>query len=436
MENTRTIIKLLIKVFLVGGGILLVGLLFLVGVYMLPVGRMKSHIAESDGVFNYEGIYPQLMNGIKSSQLDNYTDALMYATAIHPGSDNALQDAMYNARYEYKDTSMTQSLNDYANDVSVKESLRYEIGYSRYWHGYLIILKPILLFLNVSEIRMLNMLMQIVLLILLCNIILKSYGASYTIPIMMMVFVLNPVTLPLSLQFSWVYYISLFGAIILLKMKFPPTNDKYLILFMAIGMLTSYFDLLTYPLITLGLPLALFLLKCREAKPQKRIMLTLLESAFWIGGYTVMWAGKWIFAVSLGHINLFHDISRKISERTSMEVEGGEVLTLWMAVGKPVSVILNKIYLLMILSFFIGCFIWSAYKKQKEKSNRTQENNLKESLLYILPYVFIACMPFVWFCILSNHTYEHYWFAYREMSVTVVATGIAALEYLNKQRKL
>lgn len=57
--------------------VILAGFLLLAVVYMLPAGRMKSHIAESDEVFNYEGIYPQLMYGIKSSQLDNYTDGLI-----------------------------------------------------------------------------------------------------------------------------------------------------------------------------------------------------------------------------------------------------------------------------------------------------------------------------------------------------------------------
>ena len=92
------------------------GVLLLTAVCLLPTNRMKSHIADSDELFNYEGIYPQIISGYKSSQLDNYTDGLMYATAIHPGSGNPLKDAMRNARYEYEDTNMVQSLNDYAND--------------------------------------------------------------------------------------------------------------------------------------------------------------------------------------------------------------------------------------------------------------------------------------------------------------------------------
>lgn len=100
---------------------LVVGFVLMLVVYALPVGRMKNNIAESHEIFNYEGQYPQITQDFKSMQLDNYTDALMYATAIHPGNGSLIKDALNNARYEYKDTNMTQSLNDYANNVVSKE---------------------------------------------------------------------------------------------------------------------------------------------------------------------------------------------------------------------------------------------------------------------------------------------------------------------------
>ena len=427
MESTKQIIALCIKIILTGGGILLSGFLLLVGVYMLPTARMKAHIAESDELFNYEGNYPEIMWGIKSTKLDNYTDGLMYATAIHPGSGNAIQDAMNNARYEYEETGMVQSLNDYANDVSVKEPLRYEIWYSRYWHGYLIVLKPILLFLNVSEIRMFNMLMQTILTSLLLYMILKRLGAPYTIPLIMAILVLNPVALPLSLQFSWVYYISLIGAIILLSLKFPPESNNYLVLFMAIGMMTSYFDLLTYPLITLGVPLVLWLLTAEKLKPLKRITTTVLASLLWLVGYAVMWGGKWVFAFLVGHkANMFTEVSKQISLRTSMVDDANVPFTLGIAMEKLMSVVFNKIYVVMFIGFFIGCCLWFVYERRKH--GRKFKSTPKDIILHVLPFVFVALMPFVWFLVLSNHTREHIYFTYRELAVTVFAVGIAVVE--------
>lgn len=426
MEKAKPIISFLSKAVLVGAVCLLAGFLLMIGVYMLPTGRMKSHVAESDEIFNYEGIYPQLMHGMKSSQLDNYTDALMYATAIHPGNGKILWKAMYNARYEYEDTDMVQSLNDYANDASGKEPLRYEIGYARYWHGYLVILKPLLLFLNVSEIRLLNQIMQTFFLSWLLCMVIKKYGIRYVIPIIMMVLVLNPVVMPLSLQYSWVYYISLLGSIFLVGMKQQPESEFYLLLFMVLGMSTSYFDLLTYPMITLGLPLVMFLLKCRECKSVKKIIMTISICVIWFAGYAVMWIGKWVLAFVFAHINLSQEVSDKISERTSMAGELNEPFTLWTVIGKPLSVVLTKPYVFAFICLFIGYFMWIMF--QRRKSDKGHKNNFKETLLYLLPYMFIAFIPFARFCVLSNHTYAHYWFVYRELSVTVLAIGTMALE--------
>ena len=415
------------KAVLLGAGILLIGVLLIIGVYMLPTGRMKSHVAESDEVFNYEGMYPQVMYGIKSSQLDNYTDSLMYATAIHPGSGNALWDAMYNARYEYLDNNMVQSLNDYANDVSVKESLRYEIGYARYWHGYLVVLKPLLLFLNVGEIRLFNQIMQTVLLVLLLYLINKQFGFPYTIPTIAAVVILNPAAVPLSLQYSWVFYVGLLGCVILLGMHRQVENDCYLLLFMALGMLTSYFDLLTYPLITLGMPLVLYLLKSRELKAISRVFVTVFACFMWFVGYAVMWFGKWILAFFLGHNDLLQEVVNKITERTS---SGGgaikESITLWEMLTRTLSVIMIKPYVFAYGVLFIGYVIWIVYQRKKYGGER--QRNMKGVLLYILPYILIALLPFAWFCIMSNHTYVHTWFTYRELTVTVFAIGTMMLE--------
>lgn len=253
----------------------------------------------------------------------------------------------------------------------------------------------------------------------------------YTVPVILMVLILNPVVMPLSLQFSWVYYISLLGSIIVLCMRQLPEKDVYLFLFMILGMLTSYVDLLTYPLITLGIPLILLLQKCRELDPVKRILKTMAVCAMWFVGYAVMWCGKWMFAFLFGHVNLLQEIFSKISEHTSMVAENTkEHITLWDSIERASSVVLSKPYVFIYLSLVIGYLIWMAY--QRKKGARKQKNSIKQVLLYILPYMFLALLPFMWFCIFTSHTYAHYWFAYRELGVTIAAVGTMVLE-INRQ---
>lgn len=411
--------KLPVKILIVMSVMLVMGVLLLVGVYMLPTGRMKAHIANSDDTFNYEGIYPQIMEGYKSSQLDNYTDALMYATAIHEGSGNAVRDAMVNARYEYRDENMVQALNDYANDVAVKDALKYEYYYPRYWHGYLVILKPLLFLFEVGEIRMLNMVLQGALLVALLYLIRKKLGERYQLPVLLMAAVLNPIVLPLSLQFSWVYYISLVGAVWLLCLKNPFEKKGYILLFLALGMLTSYMDLLTYPLITLGLPLVL-LLPLDEGASWKKRLLRMTESSFiWAVGYAVMWMGKWLCALLLGGINIFEDVFSEILFRVSMTGEQEEAINIGMVLERNFGVLLKVPYLLMVLLFIIGVFILKKRDAGKGNSKR---------LLDALPWVLIMLMPVVWLVVLSNHSWVHYWFTYRELAVTALAAGVAVVE--------
>lgn len=399
----------------------LIGALLMIAVYMLPTGRMKGHIANSDDIFNYEGIYPQIIGGYKNSQLDNYTDALMYATAIHESSGNAVHDAMANARYEYADDNMVQSLNDYANDVHSKDDLKYEIVYPRYWHGYLVVLKPLLVLFDVGEIRMLNLVIQGSLLILLLYLIRKRLEERYQLPVILMVAVLNPVVLPLSLQFSWVYYVSLISSVVLLMVKKLSMKKNDILFFLVVGMLTSYVDLLTYPLITLGLPLVLYLLLDENENWKSQLMKAVKCSFFWAAGYAVMWVGKWILCWVLSGNNLASDVISEMLFRVSMTGESEETLTIGMVLGRNIGVLLKWPYLLAALLFLGSCI----FLKRKGGQRGT---DWKKRLVKALPYLAVMLLPIVWLIVLSNHSWVHYWFTYRELSVTVLAGGVAVIK--------
>ena len=395
---------------------LVAGFVLMLVAYALPVGRMKNNIAESHEVFNYEGVYPQITQGFKSMQLDNYTDALMYATAIHPGNGNLIQDALSNARYEYNDTSMPQALNDYANDVVSKEEQKYEMTYSRYWHGYLVVLKPLLLFFNVSEIRMLNMIIQGSLVGILLYLVRKRIHEYYQLPFIVMLLVLNPIVLPLSLQFSWVFYIGILGTIGILLMKDVMVKKTYILWFWFIGMLTSYMDLLTYPMFTLGLPLISFLLLNRNENWKKQIIHIIETGMAWGLGYAIMWMGKWIFTWIFGGGNIFREVIEKIMFRTSMVGEAMEDLSIGFVLSKNISVLLKWPYLLLLLVVILALYLIC------------KKNGNKKQLEKLIPYAIIMVIPVVWLVLKSNHSYVHYWFTYRELSITIMAAIVGVME--------
>ena len=142
-------------------------------VYKLPTEPMAANVARSSDIFNYEGIYPAWAIGYKSTQLDNWTEGYVLCSAIYP-SDNAIKDAMNNPIIEYKDERITLSLTLQANKVAGET---FTTSYGRYWHGLLVILKPLLLFFDIGDLRILNMMFQFALLLaIVVSVVEKGYS--------------------------------------------------------------------------------------------------------------------------------------------------------------------------------------------------------------------------------------------------------------------
>ena len=133
---------------------ILAGLMLLFAVYALPVEDMKANVARFSEIFNYEGIYPQMVSGYKYMQLDNYTDSIMLGAAIYDGPEGTMDKAVNNYHPDSAQLSPELALMNYANEVSAYEY--FQIPYGRYWHGYLVPLKLLLLFFDYSDIRVLN----------------------------------------------------------------------------------------------------------------------------------------------------------------------------------------------------------------------------------------------------------------------------------------
>lgn len=75
----------------------------------------------------------------------------------------------------------------------LKEEPNTSLGYARYWHGYLVVLKPLLLLLDYADIRILNMIVQLLLLVWLIVSMIEIDRKKYVLPFIAAVAVANPV---------------------------------------------------------------------------------------------------------------------------------------------------------------------------------------------------------------------------------------------------
>ena len=129
------------------------GFVLLVFSYLIPKDAMENHVRESVKVFEEEGTYPQLVAGFVDSQLDNWTDALMLLTAVYQDSENnVLRQAVLNKRSVIEGKNPAETLVSVYSKEETRDVIK-SYSYGRYWHGYLLFLKPLLVFLNYGEDR-------------------------------------------------------------------------------------------------------------------------------------------------------------------------------------------------------------------------------------------------------------------------------------------
>lgn len=394
------------------------GFLALLLVYSLPRENMKEHVFENADF--YSDSY-MLVDGYKSTLLDIYTDTTMLSEVICPSSGRLISDVMLCPRWRLLgEENDYQLIANYSNDDEAQVT---HVHYPRYWHGYLVILKPLLIFFNVADLHLIYFFVQSVLLLLIIIGLIKRNQTSLAVCWGIGVLIINPMVTALNFQNASIFFT------ILLSIYFLTYSGKldenYLVkkqcffFFQVIGMLVAYFDFLTYPIAALGVPL-LFLLYFSDTKDAiQRIKYVIFHSVMFFAGYLGMYFCKWGLATLFTDMNVFKDAYDEIMIMLNANnVEGAEI-TITSGMMKIFSHYIQLPYLLLI----VGGVIYVAVVSRKSKPTRTW---LYRSVSVIL----VAFYPFC-HMLASTHSFYHHHFVYREFVVTVLAVLFVILDKNN-----
>lgn len=386
-----------------------IGMLMLIAVYSLPVAEMKANVARSSEIFNYERIYPQIVNGYQYMRLDNYTDSIMLGAAIYDGAESTVNKAVNNYHIDSTQIAPDLAMTNYANEVTVYDY--FEIPYGRYWHGYLVPLKTLLLFFDYGDIRILNFFLQNFLLFMIIRKLYRVNMERYVPAFLIMIFVLNPMTAALSLQFSSVYYIVLFSTLCFLYLveNGKVEESKMNHLFFVTGIVTAYFDFMTYPLVPFGILIVLYLVINDGNIKFTSVKLLLQKMFLWGVGYGGMWSGKWLAGSILTKQNLLADALNQVFLRTSAGIYDGEAgYTRLDALWRNIGVLLKWPFLI--------AFLWGVFLALRLR--RLTLSSMRQNAAIICFLTAIAFLPIGWILITAGHAYGHYWFTYKEFAIS------------------
>lgn len=384
------------------------GTLSLSFVYLLPVNQMFEHVKESSYVFQIEGYYPAVDNS-HDIILDNWTDSVMLNNAIYPGmGENVLTKSVSVNRIVYSELDPVDELLNYTSGNSLGLETQVE-AYPRYWHGYLVILKPLLLFMSYLGIRSINGVLVWGVLVAACIGFIKQKKTIFIIPFIISILCLRPDAVAYSMQFSSSYYTMMLAAIIMLFAHQKLLKScRYYYFFFIVGILIAFFDFLTYPLITLGVPMTLFLILDEDDSWKVKLTNVIKYSICWGLGYAGMWASKWGVASLIIGKNCFADAFGTMKFRVAGHV-GENAFSRMDVILRNYSYFASyKFFTILMLAFLIVLLI-------------TICKSPKKALSKISPLLLVACMPIVWYFILGNHSYIHSWMTYRTFVIFAFA---------------
>lgn len=370
---------------IVVAGVLL-GALLLTLVFCIPVNQENADRSRTS--LDEEGWYPSATQ--LCSSLDTYFHS--YLPGVLDGGTDGLMISL--ATEELQGSPLYAAMN--------------MEGYTYYWHGYVVILRILLQFMDYEKIRFLNCVAQLLLIFFIAHQIWIKKGSRYALAVLSSYFLLMPMAMVLSLQFTWVFYIAMLPTAYVCYYTPRVTEQKIPFMFLGIDMLTSFLDLLTYPLYTWAFSLLIVLLLSEDGqKAAKYVKTVIISGLSWILGYGGMWTGKWLLASAVVKRNVVQEAWDEILLRSGSE----EALTVFDRLNalyknwKHYEYPLYMAILLIWLLWFGYKSIASATKAEKQEKNAA--------------YLLITLSAFVWYFVLANHTLGHHFFTYRIWGVAI-----------------
>jgi len=386
----------------------------LVAAYLLPTDRISAKVQQSYTVFQTEGSYRQLIPGKTGTTQDNFTDGLILLIAENKGKESAWQEALLGRNLNAPEHNPAQALVSYHSG----EKLKYGEGtYARYWHGYLSYVKPLLSLFSYQHIRYLLLLVQTALLLATVYLMGEKGKRESILPLFTAVFLLNPAVCSVSLQFTPVFVITFAELIVLLlyEERYRARPELWIYHFFFVGALTVYFDFLTYPLVTFGLPIA-YLMTQYKGSVRTGAVQAALSGVAWAMGYGLMWASKWVLASVITNQNVIANAWRAIQYRSGFS-QGEVAFNLFHVIGRNMAAC--RWGLVVSLAIFLVCLCIGIIRKRARWQPK------------MLLMIGVAALPFLWYAVASNHSWVHPWMAYRELAIFVyalVSIGVMLLE--------
>ena len=380
--------------------------------FLIDTDEMREHTWQGCLMLGEQQGIPQMIGGFSSAQMDNFTSVLILKTAGYVGNETLVQKALAGYRVDMPAEPGQSEWDAFCNYEFGQNSPTGGLSYSRYWHGYTLPLRLLLCILDTANIQMLLYFAQLALFAFVL-MRMNRRGLARLIPgFFLAYFLLMPFSSSICLQYVPVTMLMLLAcaAVLLWDQKISMCIGMPAF-FILLGVLTNYFDLLTFPLVSLGFPLCL-LLALRQKTDDSFLRLFLLTAACGVGwalGYAGMWTLKWLLVDMISEYSTIWGLMTQMFLRTS---SSGELSRIGVVMRNLNIILAKPSYLLLIAGTGVITMIPAA----KARIKRKVCFDTRALMLLI-----VAIVPFVWYMVMANHSFDHTYYTYRNVSMSIMA---------------
>lgn len=421
------------KVKVIGSYILV--FLFVIIVFITSLGltgliskkSIKNNISSSAQFFEDNQLFPRLNYEYTFTEVDHYADCILFHIIYQVDTKHAIKSTLdasyYDVYYKQVNDAFLEAVND---DIPAN------VSYARYWHGSMVILRPLLFFFNIKEILIINGVVLGILFLIVCLLLYRKKQFATFFAIILSSIINNIWMVPFSIEYTTTFLVMLISAIVILKFN-NKKAEFYCYFFFVVGMVTCFVDFLTTETITILVPLILLEISKyydnRLESTKKEILFIVKSSLLWVVAYGFTWLSKWTIASVVLHRNVFNDsvnfagvrMNQLVGESRAKQLAGAIINNLqclfpmYFAKEYGQIICITLVCGLLLFSFF--------YLFRNVHRNKTV------SLVLLL----LAVVPYVRYLLVNNHSYMHYFFTYRAQFASLFAIYLLVFVGIDKK---
>lgn len=409
--------------------LLCIMLLLLTG--MIPHAAIDASCRKSAEFFLDNELFPYSIEGQFNSRIDNYSDCILVNIMYHTDNDHLIPSLISASYYQPDYEDINISLSD-----AVREVKEPNVSYCRYWHGSLVLLRPLFVCTGIVGARNILGSILILLTLFVAVILIRMKRTALAV-----CYLLGNLSVQCWMCLTCVQYMTTFlvmNAVTLCMLRIYHKNHtnsvtlyrKTCMLMAVSGVIVCFVDFLTAETLAVTIPLFVLLVLRYEDGQLQELSCEVKRfgslGLIWISSYALMFLVKWGLCAILFGFDSLRDILSHAGERFLGTVNIGN--TNLDPVATPRERFLGA------LGRNQGCLF--PFRDNMNMRIAMALFVVIICILLIIIYVFhrkdfsgkmlvlcilLGAVPYVRYIVLQNHAYVHYFFTYRAQLVTITS---------------